>query len=161
MEIGVVELPRLSLLVAGQLLHHHRRSRRFTANKSHKALSLPARTHSFPRRSRLSSAGAYQRVFSGACGKSSDRNVMILATANGLTYARLGLAISKKKTAAATARNRIKRVVRESFRHHQEALRGLDLVVLNNANAGLTANNELFRLLATHWNAVISQCRKS
>lgn len=109
----------------------------------------------------MSSAGAYQRVFNDACGKSSDRNVMVLATTNGLTYARLGLAISKKKTAAATARNRIKRVVRESFRHHQESLMGLDVVVLNNAHAGATGNDELFRLLATHWNVVIGKCRKS
>jgi len=86
---------------------------------------------------------------------------MVLAAINGLTYARLGLAISKKKTSAATARNRIKRVVRESFRHHQESLRGLDIVVLNNANAGSTNNDEFFRLLATHWNVVIGQCKKS
>lgn len=160
MEIGVAELPRLSFSWPASAPSPPFASI-LLPTRVPKALSLPASTHSFSQRSRLSSAGAYQRVFSGACGKSSDRNVMVLATANGLTYARLGLAISKKKTAAATVRNRIKRVVRESFRHHQESLCGLDLVVLNNANAGLTANNELFRLLATHWNAVISQCRKS
>lgn len=118
-------------------------------------------TASFSQRSRLSSAGAYQRVFNNACGKSSDRTLMVLATTNGLKHARLGLAIAKKKLPAATARNRIKRVIRESFRHHQQSLCGLDIVVLNNANAGSTVNNELFRILETHWNVVITQCRKS
>lgn len=109
----------------------------------------------------MSSPVAYQRVFEGACGKSSDRSVMVLAASNNLPHARLGLAISKKKTPASTARNRIKRLVRESFRCHQELLSGLDVVVLNNAKAAATGNDEFFRLLATHWNVVMDQCKKS
>ena len=65
--------------------------------------------------------------------------------------ARLGLAISKKNCRLATDRNRIKRVVRESFRHHQAALAGLDVVVINQPAARAAGNQQLFSSLAGHW----------
>lgn len=48
---------------------------------------------------------------------------------NDLGYARLGLAITKKAVPNAASRNRIKRVIRESFRLNQHLLSGLDIVV--------------------------------
>lgn len=124
-------------------------------------MALPSTNKRFKSRSRLASASGYKRVFDTTHGKSFDRNFMVLAVNNGLNYPRLGLAIAKKKLAAATARNRVKRIVRESFRHHQERLVGLDIVVLNNSNAGSATNSDLFRALAAHWNVVSEQCKKS
>jgi ribonuclease P protein component len=49
--------------------------------------------------------------------------------------ARLGLAIARKQVRRAVARNRLKRIVRESFRHRSEALHGIDLVVMARADA--------------------------
>lgn len=46
------------------------------------------------------------------------------------TPARLGLVVAKKHLKRAVDRNRFKRLVRESFRSHQEQLAGLDVVVL-------------------------------
>jgi ribonuclease P protein component len=62
-----------------------------------------------------------------------------------------GRAISKKNCRLATGRNRIKRVVRESFRQHQAALAGLDVVVMNQPAARAAVNQELFDSLTTHW----------
>ena len=68
-----------------------------------------------------------------------------------MNIARLGLAISKKNCRQATGRNRIKRIVRESFRQHQAELAGLDVVVINQPASRSAANPELFGSLAGHW----------
>ncbi|OYY95374.1 MAG: ribonuclease P protein component [Hydrogenophilales bacterium 28-61-23] len=52
----------------------------------------------------------------------------LLAAPNGLEYPRLGLIVPKKIIPTAVARNRIKRLIRESFRLNQNELIGLDLV---------------------------------
>ena len=51
-----------------------------------------------------------------------------LAAPNGLDYSRLGMIVPKKILATAVARNRVKRLIRESFRLNQTALAGLDVV---------------------------------
>jgi ribonuclease P protein component len=62
------------------------------------------------------------------------------------------LAIAKRHVRAAVQRNRIKRLIRESFRHSRAALAGLDLVVM--ARPGLVDRNnrELSDSLRRHWN---------
>jgi ribonuclease P protein component len=49
--------------------------------------------------------------------------------ANSLAHPRLGLSIAARTIGNAVARNRIKRAVRESFRHHQHRLPALDIVI--------------------------------
>jgi ribonuclease P protein component len=53
---------------------------------------------------------------------------LMVAAANGRAYSRLGLAASRK-VGGAVARNRAKRVLRESFRH-LKTLPGYDLVLI-------------------------------
>ncbi len=48
---------------------------------------------------------------------------------NRLGFARLGLIVAKRMEHKAVVRNRIKRVVRETFRLHQQAVIGLDYVM--------------------------------
>lgn len=75
----------------------------------------------------------------------------MLARENGTGDARLGLAISKKHCRLASRRNRVKRVVRESFRRHQAELAGLDLVVLARQGTGDATNGQLMASLQRHW----------
>ncbi len=75
----------------------------------------------------------------------------ILSQENRRKGARLGLAISRKNCRLAVQRNRLKRVVRESFRSHKETLGGLDFVVMCQAAACRASNKELFASLAEHW----------
>ncbi|MEX0976563.1 MAG: ribonuclease P protein component [Woeseia sp.] len=93
---------------------------------------------------------AYSRVF-GEARRSRDHLFIVLARANGTDTARLGLAIAKKNCRLATARNRLKRIVRESFRRQQGELAGLDIVVLAQRDASRTDNATLFDSLAKHW----------
>ena len=71
--------------------------------------------------------------------------------------ARLGLAIGKKNCKLATRRNRLKRIVRESFRQHREQLKRLDIVVINNPGATRASNKALFDSLEHHWRRCVSR----
>lgn len=53
----------------------------------------------------------------------------MLARPNHLTIPRLGIVVSKKTFPLAVQRNLVKRMTRESFRHFQQALIGLDIIV--------------------------------
>lgn len=116
---------------------------------------IPAR---FSRGTRLGKPRDYRRVFQKPY-KSSDKFLTVLARANGRSGPRLGLAIARKRLPRAVDRNRVKRVVRESFRRHQGLLNGLDLVVLANSGARAGHNQQLTRSLEQHWRRVAVQQR--
>jgi ribonuclease P protein component len=68
----------------------------------------------------------------------SDAVLIIYGVENGLDHPRLGISVTRKKVRRATARNRIKRLIREAFRQTKAELPfGVDLVVLPR-NADLT-----------------------
>ncbi|MGI9235370.1 MAG: ribonuclease P protein component [Woeseiaceae bacterium] len=110
----------------------------------------------FGRENRLLDAAAFGRVFAKAT-RSRDKLFTVLCRDNGKSVARLGLAISKKHCRRAPGRNRIKRVIRESFREHQVLLTHLDIVVINQPAAATANNSELFASLETHWR----RCQKA
>ena len=99
---------------------------------------------------RLLNAADYGRVFKKAT-RSRDKWFTVLCRDNRKDVARLGLAISKKNCRQASGRNRIKRVVRESFRQHQVELAGLDIVVLNQPACRAASKQSLFDSLERHW----------
>ncbi|RLJ19106.1 ribonuclease P protein component [bacterium endosymbiont of Escarpia laminata] len=120
-------------------------------------MSLTAVLGSFPRRLRLLKPDEYRRVFSRA-ERSTDNLFLVLARENGLEFARLGLAISKKNTRRAVDRNRLKRLVRESFRLNQDLLAGLDIVVLNRRGKLLMDNHRYTASLLRHWKRLVERC---
>lgn len=112
--------------------------------------------YGFSRRVRLPGKAAFSRVFAGA-RRSRDNWFIVLCRDNGLEQARIGLAIAKKHCRHANDRNRLKRIVRESFRLHQRELGGLDIVVMNRPGAEAAGNRRLFDSLAVHW----QRCRRT
>jgi len=54
---------------------------------------------------------------------------------NGQGHPRLGMSVSRKVSKKAVERNRIKRVIRESFRRHQRQLSATDYVVVAKSGA--------------------------
>ncbi|MCU7795843.1 MAG: ribonuclease P protein component [Candidatus Thiodiazotropha sp. (ex Semelilucina semeliformis)] len=111
----------------------------------------------FPRCLRLLKPDEYRRVFSDGL-RSVDKFFLVLAAPSGLEDARLGLAVSKKNSRRAVDRNRIKRVIRESFRQHRLELVGLDLVVVSRQGISQADNRRCFDSLSKHWQRVAEKC---
>nr|WP_242601930.1 ribonuclease P protein component [Legionella wadsworthii] len=79
---------------------------------------------------------------------------VILFRENNLGYARLGLALSKKMIAKAHDRNRIKRLLRESFR--QEELPAVDIVFLARQGLIKQTNAVINARMGKTWKKLIS-----
>ena len=104
----------------------------------------------FPRYLRLTAAKQYQRVFAGS-SRFGNRYIMVLAKENQLEYPRLGLAISKKAVKRAVDRNRIKRIVRESFRLNSANLPGVDIIVMCRPFILDLDNSGVFQHIEKQW----------
>lgn len=102
----------------------------------------------------------YLRLFrTGRRIRSKYFNV-IFAPGNG-RGARLGVAVSKRFVAQAVDRNRLKRIVRESFRLHAAGLADHDVIVQANAPAARAASPQLFATLAHAWSAIAESTEPS
>jgi ribonuclease P protein component len=105
----------------------------------------------------LLAADQFKRVFANPI-RSADQYFTVLARVNDREYPRLGLAISRKAAASAVQRNRIKRVIRESFRHKPDKLPPVDVVVMARPLAATANNAELGLSLSRHWSRVRRKC---
>lgn len=104
----------------------------------------------FARKYRLVKPAEFKHVFQQP-RKSSDKTLLVLARKSTLGFARLGLAVSVKSVATAVQRNRVKRVARETFRHHKALLGSLDFVVTGRVGLADKTNPELRAALKKHW----------
>jgi len=104
----------------------------------------------FPKAVRLQRREHFDNVFAEP-RKSVDSCFTVFVRRNGSLPARLGLAISKRNARRAVDRNRLKRVVRESFRGFRIQLHGIDIVVLCRQGAVTAPNPRLFSSLSAHW----------
>ena len=104
----------------------------------------------FPRSVRLTKPAEYRNVFRGA-KRIGDRYFTVLARENELLGPRLGLAIARKALPTAVGRNRVKRIIRESFQLRRADLGDWDIVVLAKRAARDAPAEELRRSLARTW----------
>ena len=107
--------------------------------------------YSFDKTLRLLESGDYQSVFDNTRIKVSTQHVLFLATDNKRAVPRLGLVIAKKNIRLATQRNRIKRIIRESFRLNQHSLVGLDTIVLARRGLDQLDNQSLHKMFNQLW----------
>lgn len=112
------------------------------------------------RRARLTNKADFRHIFERPY-ESADRWFTVLARPNGLGYPRLGMAISRKAAGAAVPRNRIKRVIRESFRFCQGQLGGMDIIVIGRPGLAAQSNALLFDSLRQHWIRLAGQWAES
>lgn len=113
-------------------------------------MATKCRSNRFSQQDRLSTSKDYRDVFAKPI-KSADSAYTILAISNQLTGPRLGVIVSKKNVPGAVDRNRLKRIVRESFRIHKHIISDFDVVVICKKNSAYTLNKKLFKQLQTHW----------
>ena len=114
----------------------------------------------YTRKHRLVSAAQYQRVFDQPQKKSGDKFFTLLAQPNEVGTARLGLAVSSKAVRHAVARNRIKRIARETFRLRRERLDTLDFIVIARSGADRKTKHELHTAFDKIWSSFI-RCKNS
>jgi ribonuclease P protein component len=88
---------------------------------------------SYPPTVRLRKRSEFLRLKDSA-NKFSSRSILVVWQANNLANARLGVTVSKKIGCAVT-RNRLKRFVREIFRHNRLLLPAVDLNVIARSGA--------------------------
>ena len=95
---------------------------------------------------------------------SADASFRVLARNTGQPRARLGMAISRQVDRRAVARNRLKRIIRESFRRHYLAVNAglaVDVVVLPRRGASSICNKRLFEQLSRHWRKIDERVSKA
>lgn len=85
----------------------------------------------------------------------------VTVTSNDTGAPRLGLSVAVRVAGGAVERNRIRRLIRESFRLHQEQFPALDLVVSARPKARDAAAPVLRASLAALWKKVGDECATS
>ena len=107
----------------------------------------------FARTAKLSQPDQYRRVFDSPEYKVSSGAFLLLAKPGAALFPRLGVVVAKKNIRRAVGRNRIKRLVREQFRHHPFN-ETIDLVVLARSGADQMDNPSLWQELDKLWRAL-------
>ena len=105
----------------------------------------------FPRSVRLLKPAEFKRVFDNTELRSSSPQLLLLATSNEQTQARIGFVLAKKQIKLAVDRNRIKRIIRESFRHNQRELPAVDFVVLGRSGLAELDNAQIREMIDALW----------
>lgn len=103
-----------------------------------------------PRHHRLRTPRDFARVLEGRITGCSQYFRYSLVP-NNLARPRLGVAVSRKVSGLSVHRNRIKRQLKEFFRHNQEETRGYDLVVMSIPGTGYLSNKEIRNDLKKLW----------
>ncbi|QEY60081.1 ribonuclease P protein component [Pseudomonas sp. C27(2019)] len=111
----------------------------------------------FGREKRLLVPQQFKSVFDSATYKVPGKSVLLLARENQLEHPRLGLVIGKKSVKLAVERNRIKRQIRESFRHNQHILNGVDIVIVARRGIADLSNIELRQQFDKMWKRLARQ----
>jgi ribonuclease P protein component len=115
---------------------------------------------SYPRRLRLLTGRDFQRVFDDVQLQVPDQPLLILSRPNDLDHARIGFVISKKNVRQAVKRNRVRRIIRESFRLNQHDLPAVDIVILARKGLGEMENQDVHKLMKKCWSRLNSKSRK-
>ncbi|VFP87756.1 Ribonuclease P protein component [Buchnera aphidicola (Cinara piceae)] len=105
---------------------------------------------SFKKKLRLLSNIQFQNVYIQKKRIYTKRFVMFICL-NHVHFPRLGISISKKNVSYAHDRNRIKRLIKESFRLVQNNLLLMDFIVIVKKNIHLLSNKSIFYFLQKLW----------
>ena len=110
---------------------------------------MKVKTLTFSRELRLLAPVQFKAVFENPF-RASTPQMTLLARLNTAENPRLGLTVAKKHLKRAHDRNRIKRIVRESFRLKQHELPNMDFVFVAKGGIGKLDNATLFETLENY-----------
>ncbi|WP_143525911.1 ribonuclease P protein component [Rhodanobacter sp. C05] len=112
-------------------------------------------TAGLPREARLRRPGEFAALRTSS-GRAGGRCFHLRFRDNELGHARLGLAISKRVSKRAVERNRIKRLLRESFRRIRYQLPAIDLMVMAREQAAGVPGQQLLIELDGLWKKLLA-----
>ncbi len=121
--------------------------------------AAPARL-TLPAQRRLRRKSDFDAAYAGG-RKFGNGFFGVTAFWNDKGWPRLGLAVSVRTAGGGVERNRIRRIIRESFRLHQHELPGVDLIVSARSRAKDAPPSELHASLVALWKKVKEQCATS
>jgi ribonuclease P protein component len=121
--------------------------------------AAPARL-TLPAQRRLRRKSDFDAAYAGG-RKFGNGFFGVTAFWNDKGWARLGLAVAVRTAGGGVERNRIRRIIRESFRLHQHELPGVDLIVSARGRAKDAPGPELHASLVALWIKVKEQCATS
>ncbi|HRH76087.1 MAG TPA: ribonuclease P protein component [Cellvibrionaceae bacterium] len=108
----------------------------------------------FTKQQRLLEAKEFSALFADAPIRASHPCFLLLCNFNSTEHARLGLVIAKKQIKKSHDRNRLKRLIRESFRLYQHKLPLIDAIVLARKGADALSNSEIQVILHGLWKRI-------
>lgn len=117
--------------------------------------------HAYTKSMRLLNSNDFQCVFDDAPLRTSHQHFLFLARQNELNRPRLGLVIAKKNIRLAVDRNRMKRLIRETFRAKQQQLAGIDVIVLARKGMSDITNAVLIEQLNKQWQGLTRKLQKA
>ena len=79
---------------------------------------------------------------------------------NKTNHCRLGVSLPKKIIAKATRRNKIKRIIKNSFNVFFHETKGIDVVVRAKKEPQLNTSDKILQSLDQHWKRIMSQHSK-
>ena len=79
---------------------------------------------------------------------------VVQCSRNEAGSARLGMAVSTRAAGNSVRRNRLRRLIRESFRMHRQELPAVDVLVTARPAAAQASNRAVFESLAGLWQRV-------
>jgi ribonuclease P protein component len=121
---------------------------------------LPATAGRLLRDARLTDKPQFDRVYREG-QRVSDALFTVVARANDVGHARLGLSVGIRAAGCAVNRNRVKRVVRERFRLSQQELPPVDLVVNAKPGSGSATRAQLATSISALFVRMSQRCAQS
>ncbi|WP_438012108.1 ribonuclease P protein component [Psychrobacter raelei] len=115
----------------------------------------------YPKEKRLLKPAEFKPVFNQPLFKVHQTHFMAFAYDSDHLQARLGMAITKKKIPTAVARNTIKRIIREQFRHTHAQLPALDVVFILKRSTKALSNEQMRQEISDILSKVISKQRRA
>lgn len=111
----------------------------------------------FSPRQRIRSKAEFDSVYKKG-QRAGDRFFGVAYRENPLGHPRLGMSVGVRTVGSSVARNRLRRLIRESFRQRQCELPSVDIVITARVAAKGAAGQELRTSLETHWQYLIRKC---
>ena len=106
----------------------------------------------FPRKHRLTRPHEFRRVFQrGRHRRIHVEGIFCRVRESTCPHARLGLALSKRSIKHAVGRNRVKRLVRDSFRLEFKQLPAVDIVIMGETKLVSMDNAAILQQLGMLW----------